>query len=56
MHSDLNHVFGMSCKDWVEDEVAQPSMLSRTVVIEIDKVLNVVVRTDIANFLHGRKY
>ena len=53
--SNLNHVFGISSKDWVEDEVAQPSMLRRTVVTEINKVLNVIVRPDIAKLLIERK-
>ena len=41
--SNLDHVFGISSKDWVEDEMAQPSMLRRTVVTEINKVLYVIV-------------
>ena len=39
----LDHVFGIGSKHRVEDEVAQPSMLSRTVVTEIDEVLYVIV-------------
>lgn len=48
-------MFGISSKDRVENEVAQPSMLSRTVVAEIDKILYVVVRSDITKLLKHTK-
>ena len=41
--SNLDHVFGIGSKHRVEDKVAQPSMLSRTVMIEIDEVFYIIV-------------
>lgn len=51
VHSYLDHVLGIGSKYRVENKVVQVSMLSREVVIEVDKVFNVEVRPDVANVL-----
>jgi hypothetical protein len=53
--SHLDQVFGVGSKDRVENEVAQPSMLSRTVVAEVYKILYVVVGPDITKLLNTNK-
>ena len=47
----LDHMFGKWSKDGVENKVIQVSMLTRTVVAEIDEVFNVIVRPNESNFL-----
>ena len=47
----LDHVLAVGSKDWVENEVVQVSMLSRKIVVEVDEVFNVKVRSDVTNLL-----
>lgn len=44
-------MFAIGSKDWVENEVVEVSMLRRMVVVEIDEVLDAVVRPDVADLL-----
>ena len=48
-------MFGIGSEDRVENKVAQSSMLSRTVVAEVDKILYVIVRPDITELLKHTK-
>ena len=47
----LDEVFSVRGKDRVEHEVVKVGMLGRPVVVVVDKVLNVVMRANIAHIL-----
>ena len=51
MHTHTEKVSGVSVEDGVEDAVVEVAMLLRPVVIEVDKVLQVVVRSEVVDLL-----
>ncbi len=53
----LDEVFGVWGKGWVEDQVVEVGVFLRAMVGKVDKVLNVVVRVDVAYILQrGESY
>ena len=51
MHTYTEKVSGVSVEDGVEDAVVEVAVLLRPVVVEVDKVLQVVVRSEVVNLL-----
>ena len=51
MSAYTEEVSGVSVEDGVEDTVVQVAMLLRAVVVEVDKVLQVVVRSKVVDLL-----
>ena len=53
-HTHLDKVLRIRLENWVQYKVIQVSMLSGKMIVEIDKVFNVVVRTNVSNVLQGQ--
>lgn len=49
--SYLDEVLGVGGKDWVEHEVVEVGVVGGTMVVKVDKVLNVIVRANIPQVL-----
>ena len=52
MNTYFEKAFGKMLKDGIECIVMEMSMFLPTVMVEVDEILNVVVRTDVFNVLH----